>query len=153
MRFREREMTRNVRMGLRVGGVVLILAGVTLSAIGFIDFISSINSPHDDLPPGFGDVGESRFPALFLLTFIGLPLIAAGVKCLKAGFLGVTTRYVADESQEAVAQVSHAAATGWRAGSAGHAGFCAQCGTPQQQGARFCHQCGTPTVPRIPDGT
>ncbi|OLF14234.1 hypothetical protein BLA60_03615 [Actinophytocola xinjiangensis] len=140
-------MTRNLRTGLRIAGIVLVLGGVVLAAIGFIDFFGSMGHSHDGLP---GDLrhsaGESRFPTMFWMTFVGLPMIAGGVACLKAGFLGVASRYVADESQAAVRQVSQAAATGWRAGSAGPAGFCHRCGTPQQQDARFCHRCGAPTV-------
>lgn len=51
-------------------------------------------------------------PKLFWCAFVGLPLVAAGMFCFKAGFLGKITAYVAGESAPALRKTVHNVADG-----------------------------------------
>jgi len=69
---------------LRTTGFILLTIGVLFFAVGVIDFFAAFAGP--------------GMPTKFWCLFVGIPLIAFGLMCLKAGFLRTITGYVAGES-------------------------------------------------------
>ena len=78
------EENRPVRSGLRTLGFVLVPVGAIFAIVGFVDFFSA-----------FGGLG---FPTKFWCLFVGMPMVAVGIGCLKIGYLGPITKYVAGET-------------------------------------------------------
>jgi hypothetical protein len=74
---------RKARTFLRVAGLVTVLVGLLLVAIGMASFFSA-----------FGGHGP---PRLFWCCFIGMPLLFAGSVMCMFGFLGALSRYTAAE--------------------------------------------------------
>ena len=73
-----------IRSALRVIGFIILPVGAIFAAVGFIDFFSAFGSFHP--------------PTKFWCAFIGLPLIALGITCLKAGYLRTIGGYIAGET-------------------------------------------------------
>jgi len=135
------------RNALRVLGLVLLLVGICLSAVGLISFFST-----------FG--GHER-PRFFWCAFVGFPLVAIGFHLLSAGFLGAAARYMAGESapvakdtfnyvatetKDGVRNVAQAVTEGVMAGKSG-VGIqvkCPKCNEANDADAKFCKECGTP---------
>ena len=74
---------------LRIGGFLLTLVGGVLTAVGLISF--------------FDAFGSMRPPRYFWCAFVGLPVLGLGLGLLRAGFLGLASRYVAGETVPVVA--------------------------------------------------
>jgi len=134
------------RSVLRRIGWVMVAVGVPVALVGGVDFFRSLG-------------GHSGPPTLFWCLFVGLPLIAFGVRLLKLGYLGSIARYVASEAAPVAAEttdylaantsgavrtVTRAVASGLREGMAGAqaARACGACGADNATDARFCNQCG-----------
>lgn len=130
------------RTGLRAFGFLLLLVGGAFALVGFVSFFSAF--------------GGGGFPSLFWCAFVGLPMVGIGAGCLKAGYLGSITRYVASEAAPVAADTADylaretrgAVQTTVAAVADGLRGAtpttpCPQCRTPQRQGANFCDRCGT----------
>ena len=126
-----------IRTALRVGGLVLLAAGVTLLIIGLADFFSSM--------------GSFEGPHRFWMVFAGMPLLAVGAWCLMAGFLGSAARYSAGETLPVVKGSASYLTDGKGVFGIGRtdddaqdgAGpFCSKCGVRNDGTARFCDSCG-----------
>jgi hypothetical protein len=90
------EHNRPIRGVLRFLGFVLLPIGAIFALIGFVDFFSA-----------FGGGGP---PTKFWCAFVGLPLVAAGVACLKAGYIRTIGKYVAGEGVPIVTESARYAA-------------------------------------------
>lgn len=112
----------SVRSGLQIGGGILVGLGGLLALGGFADF--------------FGSMGSTSAPTHFWMLFIGLPMIGLGVRMLKGGFLGTTTRYVAGEVAPTVKDTLEYVGVG------GQKTTCAKCGGTNDADAKFCDNCG-----------
>jgi len=82
------ERTRNF---LRITGVICCATGGIFMVIGAIDFFSAFGTPF-------------KQPTLFWCWMVGLPLAGIGGMCVRAGFLGAASKYVADEVTPTVAR-------------------------------------------------
>lgn len=91
------EHNRPIRSGLRALGFVLLPVGGIFVLIGLVDFFSAMGR--------FGGP-----PTKFWCLFVGMPLVAAGSWCLKAGFLRTIGTYVAGESVPIVTESARYAA-------------------------------------------
>ena len=145
------------RKGLRTVGIILLVLGGGLVLLGFGSFFTAF--------------GSHEMPKLFPCLFIGFPLVAAGIFCLKVGYMGVAARYVAgeiapvakdtvnymsegtsDSLGKFVATVSRglaeAAGDGEDRpeppGSTKTVVRCTKCNTENDVAAKFCDECGTP---------
>ena len=112
----------SVRSGLRIGGAIIAGIGVILAIGGFADFFSSM--------------GSSSMPTHFWMAFIGLPMVGIGVRMLRGGFLGTTTRYVAGEVAPTIKD------TLGYVGIGAQQAICAKCGGTNRTDAKFCEHCG-----------
>ena len=112
----------SVRSGLRVGGGILVAVGGILTLAGIGDFFGSMNS--------------QSMPTHFWMAFIGLPMVGIGMRMLKGGFLGTTTRYVAGEVAPTVKD------TLGYVGIGAQQAICAKCGGTNPVDAKFCDHCG-----------
>ncbi|MBC6450862.1 zinc-ribbon domain-containing protein [Actinokineospora xionganensis] len=125
------------RIVLRVVGLALVAVGLFFLISGAIDFFESFGrAASSDL---FDDRELPEGPTRFWMCFVGIPLLGIGAWCLNAGFLGAASRYVADETQEAVRTTASAVGDGLR----GRGPYCRDCGTANDANARFCDNCGT----------
>ena len=135
------------RSALRAFGWILLCAGAPLVIIGFVSFFMVFSSP-----------GASGMPQYFWCAFIGLPLVAVGVRLLKLGYLGPIARYVAGETvpvgtdalghvaehgKEGVRELARAVGEGLRARTEAEV-HCPHCGEGNDPDARFCDECGAP---------
>jgi hypothetical protein len=85
----------------RIGAMIMIPVGAIFLLIGLIDF--------------FGAFSGHGFPTKFWCTFVGIPLLAFGTFCFKAGFLRTITGYVAGEAAPAIRDTAAFVAEGLRA--------------------------------------
>ena len=115
-----------VRTLLRVGGPILLGAGLILTLIAFVDFFSTFNDPSQGMPQNFW------------LGFIGLPLIGLGASAVKFAYLGPASRYVAGEVTPTIRDTLGA----FGIGKAEQ--VCAACGHHNDVDSRFCDSCGKP---------
>lgn len=109
---------------LRVGGPILFGIGLLLTVIAFADFV--------------GSFGSFAMPTNFWMGFIGLPMMGIGWAMIRAGYLGVATRYVAGEVAPTIKD------TLGYVGIVPASVICAKCGTSNQAHAKFCDSCGAP---------
>ncbi len=127
---------------LRVIGPVVLLLGITLTAIGFGTVI-------------LGDPFGHRW--LAALPFLGMPLMFVGAVCSMMGFMGAVARYqageyapvatdtfnyVAEGTEDGVRTVASAIGEGLRGEGGAEPLACASCGAENEAGSRFCDQCG-----------
>jgi hypothetical protein len=115
-----------LRTAFRIGGLLVLAVGVTLTVVGFLALFDTMGDTTSDGPP-------SRF----FLAFAGLPLMAVGGWLLQAGFGGVAARYAAGELAP-VAKETLDYIKSERTGP-----YCSKCGVQNDTGARFCDACGT----------
>lgn len=145
-----------LRNALQVVGPVIVLIGMVLSAIGFVNFFSSVNN-------NFG--GPPRY---FWCAFIGLPMIGLGGSLCKFAYMRAVTRYMADEvapvgkdvvnymadgTQDAVRTIATAVSDAIRSGAAPEdaaAVRCRSCHAENDASANFCKACGQPLTRSIP---
>ncbi|MBL8899024.1 MAG: zinc ribbon domain-containing protein [Planctomycetes bacterium] len=130
---------------LRFLGLVLVLVGGVFTAIGLISFFSAF--------------GGGGIPDKFWCAFVGLPMLGFGMMLLKAGYLGVMSRYVAGETAPVVADTADYVLQRTKgvlrvgapsidaelrsdAESALPRLSCPACQAPQRAGAKFCDRCG-----------
>jgi len=111
-----------VRSLLRTGGFVALGLGIVLTAVAMISFFSAMNS----FEP----------PRNFWMAFIGLPLVAAGLWMLQAGYLAPASRYVAGEVAPTLRDTLGALGVGV------DALVCPSCGGRNAPDAKFCDDCG-----------
>lgn len=113
----------DVRSTLRLVGWLALVLGIVLTGMAMIDFFSAF--------------GSFEQPRNFWMGFVGVPLIAIGSWMLKAGYLGVASRYLAGEVtptvRDALGQI--------RSADPGRA--CADCGAANDADAAFCDSCGS----------
>jgi hypothetical protein len=130
---------RDKKRGLQIIGVILMIVGGSLAAVGFIDFFSA-----------FGDFGD--FPDKFWMAFIGLPMFGLGMRLAGFGFLREITRYTAGE----VAPVAKDALDYLSQGRSGERTAedllaCPKCRTLNRPDALFCDSCGTKLIKQCAD--
>ncbi|MGN0812356.1 MAG: zinc-ribbon domain-containing protein [Candidatus Coproplasma sp.] len=144
---RQEEQAKHVKIKktLKIIGFILLVCGVILDVIFFVDFISSFNTFNP--------------PTLFPCGIIGLPMTGLGGMLLSIGFRGEITRYmknegvpvVNDAAQElkpavkAVAEaVKEANSEGekQRAEQVAKLTICPACGKENQPKNNFCDGCG-----------
>lgn len=78
--------------------MIFLPIGAVFTAVGFIDF--------------FGAFAGGGFPTKFWCAFVGLPMLAFGTFCFKAGFLRTITGYVAEEAAPAIRDTAACIADG-----------------------------------------
>lgn len=129
-----------IRNAARIGGVVLLVAGLVV----FIHFGARVvhdisrgddmNSPDFATGPSIGTI---------LATMGGFLLIGISLQLLNIGFLRTAADYIAGEGSTALRSVAGDIGAGLR-GDAGKTGaYCPKCGTRGAAGASFCDHCGT----------
>lgn len=119
-----------IRYLFRIGAVVLIPLGLIFTIIGLSSFFSAFlgaASPSSSgsslsMFPGYGTPttlghrlttsSQAGFPTNFFYAFIGLPMLAVGAFCFKAGFLRRISGYVAGEAAPVVKDTVHYVADG-----------------------------------------
>jgi len=139
------------RAVLRTVGVIVLITGLVLIAIGVISFFSA-----------FGSHGSPRY---FWCAFLGMPVTFVGGVLCQLGFMGSVARYsagemapvgkdtfnyVADGTKESLKGVAQAVGSGLAAGmgAAGTGGQsaakvrCHKCNQTNDAAAKFCGQCG-----------
>jgi hypothetical protein len=133
------------RSALRALGWLLTMIGGGFTAVGFFSF--------------FAAFGGGGIPDKFWCAFVGLPLLGLGTMLLKAGYLGVMSRYVAGETapvladtadyvlgrtKRGVRRVTQAIAEGQSSAAAEALPTkeCGVCRAPQRAEAKFCDACG-----------
>lgn len=84
------EHNRPIRRVLRFLGFLLLPVGLIFMGIGLVDFFSA-----------FGGDGT---PTKFWCLFVGIPLVAAGIGCLQAGYIRAINKYVAGEGVPVMAK-------------------------------------------------
>ena len=77
---------KKIKKTLKTFGPILLIVGLALDAIGFIDFFSSFNG--------------SGFPNLFWTLFIGLPLTGIGGWLTTIGYMKEIHKYTVDENKD-----------------------------------------------------
>ena len=114
----------------KIVGGVLVIIGLTLTIIGFANF--------------FANIGDDKFPKLFWMTFVGLPLIAIGGMLLLFGYRReFSAKRVAalmpkmKEMQEAMAPLADELAA-----AADAAKITCECGKINPSSSKFCSECG-----------
>jgi hypothetical protein len=123
---------RNV---LRLLGVVVLVAGLTIFIVCGKDVLHDISASDDMNSPEFAagpPVGK------VLGTMGGFLMMGVGLQLLYLGFLRAQARYLAAETSPAVATVAEA----FNRGATANGPYCASCGTRNDRGARFCDACG-----------
>lgn len=143
---REEEKARHekTKRTLKITGLVLLICGLVLDIIFFVDFISSM-------------YGRSGIPRLFVCGMIGLPLTAIGFSLLMTGSRREINRYIKNESVPIVNETAQELKPAIRAvaeavketdgkGEANNAEttVCPHCGKENQPKNKFCDGCGTP---------
>ena len=130
------------RNSFRVLGVIVFGTGLLLTCIAFLDFFSAFT----DMSGGM--------PTVFFLAFIGMPLMGVGSWLLRAGFLGMATRYAAGETMPVVKDSAAYLSDGEgfhgigrtvddQPSRAAAGPCCRSCGARNDADARFCDGCGT----------
>ncbi|MCP4638776.1 MAG: hypothetical protein GY851_00010 [bacterium] len=131
------------RTALRVAGVLVLIAGVALIAVGAGSLFVAGPSP------------------LFFCAFAGMPLLFVGSAMCMFGFMGAVARYqageaapvakdtfnyLADGTQEGVRTVASAIGEGLRQGASSEGDpdgvRCAECDALNAEDANFCDACG-----------
>ena len=108
--------------GLKTLGVLLMVVGGILTAIGLISFFSAFNG--------------GGMPTMFWAAFVGIPLFSVGVKLAGFGFLGEISRYTSGEVSPVIKDSIDYVKDG-------QAVACAACGARNDPDAVFCDNCGT----------
>lgn len=142
------------RTVFRVAGVVLLVAGLALLVLGFSRFLLMTGEDEFSAPD----------PTVILANmgmFLGGGVIAGvGGAMVKAGFLGVATRYGAGEVAPVAKDTAAYLSDGEgllgvgrtvddaprAAGPAVPGSFCGSCGSARGAGDRFCTGCGAPAA-------
>lgn len=127
---------RNV---LRVAGIVVLAAGLTIFILCGKDLIHVMTAPDDLNSPDFGD--DSVPIGAMLGTGGGFLMIGIGLQLLNLGFLRAQVRYLAEEASPAVATLAGAVHEGL---GGANGPFCSACGTRNDAAAHFCDSCGKP---------
>jgi hypothetical protein len=136
--------TRSTLTGL---GLILLIIGGIFTLIGLVDFFTAFGGMHP--------------PTKFWCAFIGLPMVAIGMKLLFFGNMGRIARYMSEEvspvgtdtfnyaagqTRDGIRQVARAIGEGLNATASesakSHA--CPQCGHQNDADAQFCSGCGKP---------
>lgn len=148
---------KRIRTVFRVAGPLLILLGLTLSVVGLLEFADDWDDARD--------AGRLQWPGMNppptpevdppWLTFLGVPILFAGISLTMWGFMGAVARYQANEvapvAADTVNYLGHATQPGVAAvGQALRGGelACAACRQPTTPSARFCKHCGATTTAR-----
>ena len=77
-----------IRTAFRIGGLLVLAVGVTLTVLGFLAFVDLMTSD---------EMSADGPPSRFFLAFAGLPLMAVGGWLLQAGYGGAAARFAAGE--------------------------------------------------------
>jgi ribosomal protein L40E len=124
---------------MTIVGAAMLLVGLILIIVFFIDFVRSVSSSK------FGP------PELFWLSFIGFPMAAIGGSVLLAARRGDIAKFSMRENSTVVNEYSERIAPAARNfASAAREGFlddadkvvCAKCGEKSDSDAAFCTACG-----------
>jgi len=135
---------------LRVLGIILIITGIVLTAIAFMNMATNTN--------------------LFFLGFIGLPLIFVGAVCAMFGFMKKMNSFTASQSAPVQKDVTNYMLDGTReemgktakeifgainsnegsATATKKTRKCPSCGEMNDSDAKFCDNCGTTLVKVCP---
>ncbi len=104
-------------------GVCLLLVGLTLTVIGFVNFFSSLSN--------------RKPPSLFWCAFLGLPLCGIGGGLTAFGFRKEILKNAAEQSAEAVKVIVNAV----NEANENQKNSC-ECGAKNDLDANFCKNCG-----------
>lgn len=132
------EQNNKARKVFKIIGPILLLVGIVMAVVAFVDFFKA-----------FGSDGLER-PDKFYLFFIGFPLIAFGGAMTGWGYM----RHIASYASSSVAPVA-ADTINYMADSTRKAfsdtvktvkggDVCPNCGKVLSDGAKFCDNCGQP---------
>ena len=139
---------------LRIVGGILLGVGVVCALVGFIDFaLTFVNASN----------GGARFPSLFFLAMIGIPMIGLGAGLLVFSYKKEIGRYIKNESvpviNEAAEELKPAVksvVSAVREGIKGDADedkkefVCPHCGKVNLDDGAFCSFCGKPMQKTCP---
>ena len=140
----KKHLQENKAMKLRLRKIGFICLGIggLFTIIALIDFFSAFN--------GYGS------PSLFFLFFLSFPLIFVGLVCLKFGYMGAVSSYVASQTAPVVKDVTNYMLDGTREEvgktfkhvvnsikGTTEEKICPKCNTSQDANAKFCDNCGT----------
>ncbi len=113
---------RNKRIFTLVG-ISLLLIGLTLTIIGFVNFFSSLSN--------------RETPSLFWCAFLGLPLCGIGGGLTMFGFRKEIMKNAAEQSAEAVKVIVNAVNEANESQK-----ISCECGAKNDPDAKFCKNCG-----------
>lgn len=120
---------------LKIIGIILLAAGLTLSVIGFVNLIA--------------DFGSSMPPKLFFLPFIGIPLIGIGASVLLFAFRREILNYNKNESVPVINDASkdlsptiETVANAFNEAKKSETVKCPVCKSNNPLGSKFCGNCG-----------
>jgi hypothetical protein len=151
----------STRIILRIVGGVLTLGGLGLILFSIFSMGNSftshtvptnpedvdgfVNGIYDQVGGTFGTMG---------FIFVGTLMLVIGSACLRAGFLGTTTRYIAGETMPVVKDsaayltdgegfMGIGKVTPGATANPSSGVFCSKCGTHNDAGAHYCDSCGS----------
>lgn len=115
------------KRGLQSIGIMLMILGGVLSAIGLFSFFSAFNG---------GGV-----PRAFWAAFVGLPMLGLGVRIAGFGFMGEISRYASGEVGPVIKDTIDYVGDGTTRTAVV---VCPACREPNDPDAVYCDSCGRP---------
>ena len=149
------------RKALRIIGFICLIPGIILIVAGFVGFFSGVSSMFNAVGTPGMDIGTRPGGSnTFFLIFLGMPLMFAGLICLRLGFQGAVARYVSGEISPVAKDTVNYVADGVEdevedlarhvaKGISSTGGIkekilvlCPKCKTKNDEDAKFCKSCG-----------
>ena len=135
------EKHEKTKKKLKIAGPIIVLCGLGLAIMGFVDMIISTQN------------GE--MPSLFWGMMAGLPLLGIGGMVCAMGYRREVAKYIKNESvpviNEAGEEIAPAVSAIARAAkSESGENLCPHCGKPNDDGAKFCRHCGNELLVTCP---
>ena len=121
----------STRRVLTIAGTVGLGAGLVVGAWGFVGFAAGV----------FGADGSEPMGRYFAMFAVGGLLLVVGLALLNVGTLRARSKYLAEETADAVRLT--AGAVGEGLGVKPEGPFCRQCCHQESIDAKFCSNCGT----------
>ena len=131
----------SIKKALKIIGPILAVIGLALTIVGFVNFFTTL--------------GDSSFPKLFFLSFIGLPLLGIGTGITFTAFRQEISKYYVKETapilNQAAKDIAPAIQTMTNAVKEGLTEkVVCSCGKENDFTDKYCTECGTPLVPLCP---